>query len=1169
MSSLVERIQRTLLCCLATSLLLVPSLAQVERGTIRGTVTDTTGAVVPSARVTVTNVATNVSVTTQTTETGNYVVPSLPPGTYTVRVEADGFKTYERSNVVLIAGGTAVADAVLEVGQLTESITVTSSLVQIQTENAKVTTQVATKMIDELPLVVGGAMRGAFDLAMITPEANKPDKDTDKAFNIGGGQAGAYGATLDGVSILTGRYNSIEWANVNTPPVEALTEFTVETGGFKAEYGRAQGGVITFASKSGTNEFHGNVYEFLRNDALDARRFFEAKRGIYKQHDFGFSWGGPVWIPKVYNGRNKTFFFTAGEFFRNRVGASSAYFSVPTPEMYQGDFTKWVDDKGKLLPIYDPVTTRLAPDGKSYIRDPFPGNRIPQSRFSTLATNYIKLLGNLAYPNNNATPGTSAYVRNNYINATGTALDPWTKYSIKIDQNFTDTTKVSFLYNFGLHERVPGPDGFPGLPGILNTNRIDTQKSHVYRGTFTKVLRPTLVFYAYGGVNFWKEKHEALTLDGKWSQKGVCLKGAWDCDRNLLKVEFSDYSTWVADAYDGSENFVFSYGNDLTWIRGSHTVKFGYLWERIHYNGFGQQTIGGLARGDRRSTSVPNDNNLSTGGGNGFASFLLGYAFSGGTENDRFIGQQWRSHAWYVQDDWKVTPRLTLNYGVRYEFTLPPIEQKNRWSDFTPTKPNPRADNLPGALRFAGFGPGRENSRTLVPGWWGGVGPRFGLAYKLSDKTVLRASGGISYGVVKTVTGSTHFEGFILIFRPQSLDNGVTPAFLLDEGLPPYQKPPVIDPSFSNGNNTAYWDNEAVKLPAIYQWTYTLQRQLSGSTVFEIGYRATVGAHLVAGLKNINQLPFSYLEKYGRTLLTSNVESPLAKAAGITRPYKNIDCDFSRTCAPVSVAQALRPFPQYLTIQTREGHGDKSGHSSYHAMVMKLERAYSAGLTLQASYVLSKLLTDADSYDGDNTALDHYNRRLEKSIGEYDVTHNIKLSYIYELPFGKGKRWLSSGPLVWFLGNWRIAGVHFYSSGFPLPLNNSVTFPLFNGRNAAWATTYEGWIAKHDNPNWKGNDRYFVDPSYFGPQDPNRPGNTTRFNPKARMPWQNEVNFSLAKTFPVTEAIRLDLRWEMFNAFNRPRFNPGSTNLQAPTFGQVTSTLNEPRRMQLGLKLYF
>jgi hypothetical protein len=1168
-------IQRTgLLIVLASTLI----WGQTDRGVITGLITDQSGAGVPDARVTVNNLATNVAFSTLTTSTGDFTIPTLPVGTYQIRVEKPGFKAAVRADIVVTAGSSVTINAQLEVGATTESVQVSATLDLLQTSTAKVSTAVANKLVDELPLVVGGAMRGAFDLALITPQANQPNDDN---FNVGGGQGGAYGATLDGVSVLTGRFNSVQWANVNTPSVDAITEFAVETNGFKAEYGRGQGGMITFSSKSGTNDFHGTAYEFLRNDALDARRFFEAQKGKYKQHDFGFSAGGPVWIPKIYNGKNKSFWFASAEWFRNRLGASSGRFNIPTPEMYAGDFRNWVDGNGNRLPIYDPATTRPGASGSGFIRDVFPNNMIPQARFANISRNYVGVIRDVLRPNNGAAPGTSDYVRNNYINNTGTALDPWTKWSLKGDHAIGANDRLSFLYNYGLHERTPGPDGFPGLPHPLNENRIDNQKSHVYRGTYDKVITPTVVNHLFGGVNFWKERHDALTLDGGWEQKGICMRGSWDCNRNLLQVTFSDYNTWVAAAYDGSENFTFSVGDDLTITKGKHTFKLGYLWERIHYNGFGQQTIGGLFRGDRRSTSIPNDNNLNTGGGNGFASFLLGEAFSGGTENDRFVGQQWKSHAWYLQDDWKVSPKLTLNLGVRYEFTLPPTEQVDKWSDFDPNKPNPRAGGLPGALKFAGFGQGRENSRAITPGWYGGIGPRFGFAYAADSSTVIRGSVGRSFGIAKTITGSTHFEGAVLIFRPESLDNGVTSSFTIDGGLPPYVRPPVIDPSFSNGNNTAYWDGEAVRLPENYQWTLSVQRQLGSSWVVETNYSATIGSHLVAGLKRYNQLPFSLLERYGRNLLSSSIASPAAVAAGFRRPYANIDCDFSRTCAPVSVAQALRPFPQFLNIDTSSGAGDKSGHSSYHALVAKVDKRFAQGLTLQGSYVFSKLLTDADGYNPDNATLDHYNRRLEKSIGEFDLTHNLKMTYIYELPFGRGKRWLTSGPASWVLGGWRIAGSHFYSSGYPLSIANSAALGgiLFSGRSPAIVTSYDGWIAGHSNANWNGADRYFnnaqgyvldTNPATTAIEQPNdRAGNATRHNPKARQPWNLNENYSLAKTFPIRESARIDVRWEMFNILNRFRANPGSTNVQDPNFGRVQAQLNEPRRMQLGLKIYW
>ncbi|MEX2261075.1 MAG: TonB-dependent receptor [Bryobacteraceae bacterium] len=1142
------------------------AFGQTDRGIINGTVTDSTGAAVPDARIAATNTATNVAFTTQSTSSGDFTIPTLPVGTYQLRVERQGFKAAIRSDVVVSAGSTVTVNAQLEVGAVTESVQVSATLDLLQTTTAKVSTSVSNKMVDELPLVVGGAMRGAFDLALITPEVNQPGDDT---FNVGGGQGGAYGATLDGVSILTGRFNSVQWTNVNTPSVDAITEFAVETNGFKAEYGRGQGGMMTFSSKSGTNELHGTAYEFLRNDALDTRRFFENQKGKYKQHDFGWSVGGPVWLPKLYDGRNRTFFFVAGEWFRNRAGATSTLLNVPTPEMYNGDFRNWVDNNGRPLTIYDPATTQAS--GTGFTRTPFPNNQIPQARFAQISQAYVNVVRDVLRPNNGAAPGTSEYVRNNYIDNVGSALDPWTKLSAKGDHNIGPNDRVSVLYNYGLHERTPGPNGFPGLPYPLNTNRVDTQNSNVFRGTYDKVITPTIVNHIFGGFNMMTDSHLAQPADGGWDQKGICLKGAWDCKRNLLIAEFSDYSTWNARVYDGSENFAFSLGDDLSIMKGKHTFKVGYLWERIHYNGFGQQTMGGLVRGDRRSTSVPNDNNLATGGGNGFASFLLGQGYAGGTENDRFVGQQWRSHSWYAQDDWKLTPRLTLNLGARYEFTLPPLEQTDKWSDLDMTLPNARAENLPGALRFAGFGPGRENSRTITPGWYGGISPRLGMAYALDSKTVLRASAGRSFGVAKTITGSAHFEGSTLTFLATSLDNGITPIFLYDQGLPPYTRPPVIDPTFSNGASPPYWDGEAVRLPENYQWTLSVQRQLSTSLVLEGSYNATIGSHLVAGLKRYNQLPFSVLERYGRNLLASAINSPAAQAAGIRLPYADINCQFSATCAPISVAQALRPFPQFRDINTSSGAGDKSGHSSYHAMILKIDKRYGQGLTLQGSYVFSKLFTDADGYQPDNGTLDHYNRRLEKSIGEFDLTHNLKITYIYELPFGRGKRWLSSGPASWILGNWQIAGTQFYSSGYPLSLTNNAAIGsvLFNGRSAATISTYDGWFTQLDNPNWKGADRFFQPTSFFGPQPTDRAGNATRHNPKARQPWNLNENFSLAKKFQISESLRVDLRWEMFNAFNRFRPSPGSTNIQEVNFGRVQSQLNEPRRTQLGLKLYF
>lgn len=1140
--------------------------AQTDRGTITGTVTDPSGASIAGARVTATRTETNTNFTTVSSGSGDFTIPYVPVGEYTIRVEQAGFKASVTSGLVVIAGGTLRADVTLQVGSVTESVEVTSQLAQLQTDNSKITAQVSNRMVEALPLVVAGAMRNAFDLAIITPEAksnNGNGTSTDESFALGGGQGGAWGITLDGVSAGTGRFGSVEWASVNTPSLDAITEFSVDTNGFKAEYGRASGGIMTFSSKSGTNEIRGTAYEFLRNNALDARRFFEAQRGIYKQHDFGYSVGGPVVLPKIYNGKNKTFFFTAAEWFRNRVGAASGFFSVPTPEMYQGNFSNWVDNNGARLTIYDPSTTRPNPNGAGFIRDPFAGNLIPQSRFSAFSRSVLQQIGNDILPNNGAAPGTSNYVRQNYINTTGVVLDPWTKWSAKIDHLITDKQRIAYLYNYGRHQRAPGPDGFPGLRGVANTGRFGDQRSDVHRFTYNYTVTPTLVFYAYGGWNLWKEKNRNVNAVGGWRDK-VCLKGVWDCDANFPEISFSDYSTWGGSAGDGSENIVMSYGNDLTWVKGRQTWKFGYLWERVHYNGFGRQSLSGLINANRLSTSVPGNNNLLTGGGNGFASFLLGQAFSGGTENDRFVGQQWRSHAWYAQNDIRVSKRLTVNLGLRYEIGLAPLEQQDRWSDFTPDRPNPAAGGIPGALRFAGFGEGRENSRTLIPSYFQGLGPRASFAYSLDDKTVIRAGAARTFGIAKTVTGSTHFDGFIIIFRPTSTDNGITPAFTLDGGLPDYPRPPFINPSFSNGNNVPWWQGrEGSRMPQTYDWTFSIQRQLGGSMVVEANYQATMGSGLVAGLLRYNQLPFSAFERYGNTLLQSNINSPAAQAAGIRAPFPGFNGN---------VAQALRPYPQYLNILTREGHGDKSGHSTYHALVLKFDKRTSKNITLQSSYVFSKLITDADNYSGDNSSLDHYNRRLEKSIGQLDQTHNLRLSGIWDLPFGKGKTFLSGGgPLSWIFGDWRISGFLNYNSGNPIDLANNNVYNIFNGRGTIYVQSYDNWLTDFSGrkPDWLGEDRFFAPRASFGPQPTSVLGTATRHNPKARTPWLLNENVSVAKMFNITERFRLDFRVEAFNLANRMRPATGSRNIDDPNFGVVRGQLNEPRRLQLGLKLYF
>ncbi|MSV30816.1 MAG: hypothetical protein EXQ52_19020 [Bryobacterales bacterium] len=377
-----------------------------------------------------------------------------------------------------------------------------------------------------------------------------------------------------------------------------------------------------------------------------------------------------------------------------------------------------------------------------------------------------------------------------------------------------------------------------------------------------------------------------------------------------------------------------------------------------------------------------------------------------------------------------------------------------------------------------------------------------------------------------------------------------------------------------------WWQGkEATTPPAFITWNLSIQRQLSPTTVMETSYNASLGSGLQAGLLNYNQLNPALLTQYGATLLNSRFDSPAAIAAGIKAPYPTFGANpglkgTGGWGTQATVRQALRPYPQYNSIDTASGGGDHSGHSTYHAFMIRFEKRYSAGLQFQTSYVFSKILTDADSYWVGGAAMDHFNRGLEKSIGQFDVPHNFKMGAVYDLPFGRGKKFLSgNGAANWIAGGWRVSGTAFYASGIPLGLGTSNSLPLFSGGLRPIISTYDGWRAPTKGGDFDPFVDRFVQPASFFPAQPaNTFGNQTRYNPKLRQFGNYNENISIAKSFPIREQMRIDFRAEAFNAFNRVRFGTGSLQLQNNQFGQLTGAgdlLNSPRSMQVALKLYF
>ena len=642
-------------------------IAQTERGSITGVVTDSTGAAVTNQDVVITNQATNTSQRVTTTTTGEYNAANLAPGNYRIEIGAPGFKRFVESGITLTAAGTVRIDAQLEVGAISDSVEVVAQAAQMQTEDARITTAVENRMVDQLPLVVGGALRSAFDLVTIAPES----KGSGNSVSLGGGQAAAWSATLDGLSVNTNRSADATETAYVTPSVESITEFAVDTNGFKAEFGQAGGGVITFVSKSGTNSYHGTAYDFLRNDDLDARGFFAPQRSVYKQNDFGVTLGGPVRIPKLYNGRDRTFFFVSYEGFRNRIGANGTIVSVPTPEMYKGDFSNWVNSANKQLTIYDPDTTATV--NGTIVRSAFPNNQIPASRFSAVSQSIMPYAQKVLPNRPGLVPGQANYVKNNYVTQSGVTETPTDKGSVKIDHNFGSNHHLGFFYNKTAFTSEPGASGPSGLPVPLWNGQITIYNASDYRMSYDWTISPRLLnHFSIGGNKFNKDSFSP-NVGGNWKSK-VCIKNAVDCNVNFpQRLVFRVHVMGQCGRQrNRAAHVVLQRRSELHPRRPYPEVRVclrepaRQRLRRTEYRGSGDLQFSGDRCSRRHLVHQRQFLRFVPAGRRPIAAPPRPFAIS---------PQTYRYHGFYAQDDWRVHEALMVNLGLRYEFTRPPISR--------------------------------------------------------------------------------------------------------------------------------------------------------------------------------------------------------------------------------------------------------------------------------------------------------------------------------------------------------------------------------------------------------------------------------------------------------------------------------------------------------------
>ncbi|MDQ6701221.1 MAG: TonB-dependent receptor [Acidobacteriota bacterium] len=1139
-----------------------------DRGTIRGTITDASGAAVPDATVTAENVHTGVKQTVQADRDGAYNILYVQVGDYKIATEKAGFRKSETTGVRVDVASVVDVDVHLTVGGVDQSIEVTASAPLLETTGSNLGKVVATKAITDLPLFIsGGSVRSNLAFVILTPGVIGPASNP----RIGGGLLDGQSEQLDGAESNSERRND---PAMNGVSVEGMEEFKVQSSGYSAEFGRTSNGVINWVTKSGTNDLHGSGFVFNRNEVFNARGFTPAasKRPIVRQWNPGGSLGGPIFIPKVFDGRNKAFFFFAYEQASTRNGQSTALVNAPIDEYRIGDMRRNVDSAGRTFPLYDPFDANGGIVANAADRPRMQCNGVLDvicpDRIDATAKRLISLLPH---------PDDPTKIANNYRSrsySTSKSSLP----SIKLDYVFTDKHRISYLYSHFFSPARPSINNLQGLPGTGFPSEVLVEY-HRFNDDYT--LSPNLLNHITIGYN---HRHiiEAPGYVSSFPEDLARATYVAGTVTPLAPGTSSTYSTglatWGNSVFTDSRQRTTNFKEQLAWIKGKQTLKFGMdylrgIYRRLDYNG-AYGTVNFSAAG----TGNPNVANS----GSDWASFLLGVASGGGFRYPDDTAFFWPYYAWYVQDDVKVNRKFTLNIGLRYEIPVPKQERHLHNSNFCPSCPNPAAGGLRGAMVYAGvdgqpehFGETRMNA----------FGPRLGLAYQLDSKTVLRAGGSIYYQPAREDGNADNgIQGFGGTFGAigNALSNGI--SYQVKDGFTSFApqiaalRPPIASPATLSANllnqTPFYFNPSAGRVPYFGDWNFTIDRTLTASSVFRASYHATIGNKLLSRQQNQNQLDPKYWAIYG-TLLSQPVSSvlnnPIVVASGFRLPYPNFPTN-------LQLQQALRPYPQFSGIGSDAG-GQNDGHMTFHALEASFEHRFEHGLYVIASYTFCKLISGSNGEDANRTSdgnvQNQYNRRLDKAVASQDTPHNLRLSYVYELPFGKGKRFLGhTNPFLnAAIGNWKVSAIHTYVSGTPLMINCNQNF-FGAGANARCsfapgATTGEIPLL---NPAWTKANAFTVpylnNAAFVLP--PNMTyGDTGRRLSYLRTPWTLQEDVALIKNFAVGERVRFEVRASASNVLNRVTFGNPNTTQSSSQFGLFTGQGNGPRNIQMGARVSF
>jgi hypothetical protein len=1071
------------------------SSAQTYTGSIAGRVTDPSGAVIPKTQVTVTDVATGSVVKTETNEAGDYVASFLGPGSYSIGFTAHGFKELVFENVTMRIHQQLRVNATLQVGISSENVSVSGAVDQVNYSSPEIGHSVTAEQLVNLPLVATPSRgRSPLLLAKLLPGVTSTSSSNSNInnFSFGGGRPNTNEILIDGLPTTNPSDNTYTL----TPSPDSLQEFRVVTSPFSAEWGHTGGGVMILTTKSGTNELHGTAYDLFRNRLLNARSYFDStNKTKYVQNDAGGTLGGPVVIPKLYNGKNKTFFFVD---FNETLSSTGNVYSqlVPTSLEKQGDFSQTVDSSGNLVKIYDPATVVKNPDG-TFSRSAFAGNVIPVSRIDPVAAQIVKF-----YPNPNG-----VFAGDNY------QVHPPKEQQIlqsivRVDHNFSDSDHM--FVRFGRYS--PNADATQQIDNIANNTTSGGWHDTQVALSETHVFTPSL--FSDFRVGFVQEKNYDIAGGGSAAVLG--LKGVSLNEFPIISTDQYIKLGSNASDHDRDRSWVFS--EALNSQVGRHTIKFGGDFRRQMYNYYDPGKLAGQYSFDTSFT----DNPIDGSGGNSLASLLLGAPSQTQIQFEDYTYRlNINSAAAFIQDDFKITPHLTINMGLRWEFAGPYSEANNQFASFNPAIVNSQTGTL-GDVQFAGINGAPSH---FSPNIYHDFLPRIGFAWNFGPHTVLRGG----YGLYRYP--STGFAGYGSVSKYQvnatfqSKDGGITPAYLLRDGVPAYSYNvdanglPMIPASLTDPTSSVVELDPRTRTPYTQNFQIGIQTQLGSQWLFEVDYAGNKGTKLPI-ITNLNQIP-----------------------SGEWRPGET---------------QSLRPFPQYTDVEGLF----YDGNSTYHSLQVNLERRWKSGFLLSVAYTFSKLIDDVDPTSYTNTGnwtQDAYNLKAERGIGAYDVPQRFVVNSVYDLPVGRGGRYLTSVPVLKdVIGGWELAGLTEIQSGLPLHINQP---NLTNGYSFVQRANQVSPV-RTDSGNlqqWFSTNSFVEAPAYTL-------GNAARY--PFHGPGVVNTDLSLMRNLHFGERVTAQFRGEFYNAFNHANFSAPNTTINSQNYGRITSA-QAGRVTEVALRFFF